>query len=716
MTTMFVLTKRENTLLDLRQNSFRTTTIFVAISVWVMTLVSSAFLGGSPTIRVLIFWIAIEALCISAYRIAHRNPKAAAALLIIGLWIGNLLGALSFGTIFFLYLFSVIVTVSAILWSQYANFTVALLSTAVIALMFPVFRWDILPPMLMVWVTLLSNSVVHRALYVALDIAWTHQDYAIEKMTEAREHRRELMQTTKALSEAKADLERANSQLRYAQLAAEEARRMKAQFAATVSHELRTPINLIVGFSEMIINSPQSYPDPLPSAYLLDINTIYRNGRHLQSLINDVLDMSQIEASQMAVVREECDPRQILLDAANLMHDEIVHRGLAFNLQIPDAIPMTRLDRLRIRQVVINLLSNAIRFTDKGSITLKATVDQHQLRICVMDTGIGIPRKDLARVFEEFHQLDGSLARRHGGSGLGLSLSKQFAELHGGTLIAESDGIPGKGSTFTLVVPLTADPLFWETRRVTPSIVGQGRSFIVYDEDPAITQLFERYAHKHQAVCANTLDEALRLVQTIEPSALIMDRQQAQRIPEAELARLRELTPIIKCPMPSGKRDIQQQGAVDYLVKPVTFEMLQSALQRFTMPIKSVLIIDDEKDIVRLFTRMFQSMSQPYRVRKAYSGLEGLRMMERARPDLVILDLLLPEIDGFTVLRQMKTSPTLCNVPVLVVSAYGGPDTLSVAVDGKLDVSKPKGFQPVELVQCVEALISVLRPAIVPKS
>src|SRR5262249_9730081 len=155
---------------------------------------------------------------------------------------------------------------------------------------------------------------------------------------------------------------------------------------ANVSHELRTPINLIVGFTETIVISPASYGVPLPPVYWADMNTIYRSAKHLQSLINDVLDVSQIEAGQMSVVKEEINPRQVMLEAANLVRDLIESRGLVFNVQFPDSLPSMFLDRTRIRQVLINLLSNAARFTDSGSISLRATLDESQLCIEVIDT------------------------------------------------------------------------------------------------------------------------------------------------------------------------------------------------------------------------------------------------------------------------------------------------------------------------------------------
>ncbi len=264
------------------------------------------------------------------------------------------------------------------------------------------------------------SLIITSNFYKTLNIAWNYQNYAIEQMESAREHRGELMQLTKMLQQTTQELERANVQLRHARNLAEEARRLKALFAANVSHELRTPINLIVGFTEMMVKSPQIYEVPLPSSYWNDIYTVYRSAKHLQNLINDVLDISQITAGQMAVVKEQVDPCSVIIEAANMVRVLIESKGLEFKTIIPDSLPILLIDQTRIRQIILNLLNNAVRFTERGNITLQVIVDATHLKIRVADTGTGIPPEDLERVFEEFHQLDSSLSKPHGGTGLGF--------------------------------------------------------------------------------------------------------------------------------------------------------------------------------------------------------------------------------------------------------------------------------------------------------
>jgi signal transduction histidine kinase/CheY-like chemotaxis protein len=706
--------ERNDTLNELRASTLEAVNILILSVVWILLAISFLVIGYPPMMA-LVLCGATGIVCTLSYKLRKKHFRLAVYTLILGLWMCNAVVIHEFGLTFAPYFFSLIILAASVLLRRRTAILLALVTTGFLlnASVDKAAASSIFFPTLFLWFALFTSLAAHRSFYQALDIAWLQQDYAMGQMEEAREHRQELMRLTKDLKQTKEELERANSQVHIAWLAAEDARRMKAQFAAKVSHELRTPINLIVGFSDSVVNSPSSYDVPLPLSYGSDMNTIYRNARHLQGLINDVLDVSQIEAGHMPIFREEVDPGQIIHEAAALVRDEIESRGLDFHVIVPDNLPMVSLDKLRIRQVLLNLLGNSIRFTDTGAITLRAEIQASALAISVADTGIGIKQEDLARVFDEFQQLDLSITRRVGGSGLGLTLSQQFVVMHGGHLTAESAGIAGQGSTFTLTLPLTHTVRDWDRLVIQPAENAQdkGRYFVVLDDDTAVTQLFERYSEKHSAVGVNDLEQAVHLVKTIEPTALIAD----SNLDPAAQATLAEYTiPTIMCSMPSGKRMMQRYGISDFLVKPVTFEVLSSALEKLAIPINNVLIADDEPDIVRLFTRMFQRMPEPCQVRKAYSGIECLRMMARQRPDVLILDLLLPDIDGLAVVRQIKQDPLLADVPIILASAYGAADAIQKTEYGTLTVTKREGFDPIELVRCVEALVGALKPAIEP--
>src|SRR5258708_5437666 len=532
-------------------------------------------------------------------------------------------------------------------------------------------------------------------------MAWNYQSYAIVKMEGARDHRGELMKLTKALQETGEELGLANIQLRHAHSAAEEAGRLKAQFAANVSHEFRTPINLIVGFSEMIVSNPQAYREPLPRAYWSDLQTICECAKHLQSLINDVLDMSQIEAGYMAMVKEFVDPRQVILDATNLAREMIEGAGLVFNLIMPDHLPWMGIDRTRIRQVLLNLLSNAVRVTNQGSITLQVKVDAKQLTMSITDTGTGIRQEDLSYIFDAYYQAEESDFRRSRGSGLGLTLSKQFVSSHGGSLSVESRGISGMGSTFAVILPLEDYTIHRPALQEGKHHAIEGDCFVVVDNDPAILKLFERYASKHRALGAQTIEEAFHLWRTVNPTAIIVGNERDR---EALLQGMQESNSpiaVISCPMPSGRRALQVEGVVDFLVKPVSQQTLYAAIEGINRPISNVLVIDDDQDIVRMFSRMIQTMPGVREVWKAYSGREGLALMRHQSPDAIILDVLMPDVDGLTTLQIMKNDPVLCDIPAIIVSASGAGEAIAPIAKGKLTVEPGNGSHPLKLSRCL---------------
>jgi CheY-like chemotaxis protein len=221
--------------------------------------------------------------------------------------------------------------------------------------------------------------------------------------------------------------------------------------------------------------------------------------------------------------------------------------------------------------------------------------------------------------------------------------------------------------------------------------------------------LFERYVEKHRAIGVQSAAEAAHLLDTIHPTALVLD--EAQPYDDIRVLAEQQAIPLIECPMPSGRRSMKAYGVTDYLVKPVSSEALHDTLRRLDRPVQSIVVIDDDQDVVRLYDRMLRTLSPIYQVRKAYSALEGLEIMKYTPPNVVILDLLMPEVDGFAVIREMKATPALADIPIILASAYGAADAIAPHAKGRLSVFRTDGFQPIELVQCVERLVDVLTPA-----
>lgn len=674
---------------DLRQSTFSLFVIFVSLTAAVAFWLANLQVRTSPP-EILVLWCGLQGVCALSWWLRKRYRQVAIYFFITGMWLCLAAVASFVGVQVFVSLFPLLVLASLSFAGYRTTFVLGMI-TSLFLLAVPDTERSII---VMIWVTILASFIAFRNLYEALDTAWRYEHYAVARMSEAREHRAALMQVNKVLNETRHDLERANAQFHYAYKAAEEARHLKAQFAANVSHELRTPINLIVGFSETMTISPQSYGEPLPPVYWADMNIIYRSAKHLQSLINDVLDVSQIEAGKMAIVKEEVDPRQVIIEAANVAHDLIVSKGLAFTIDVPTTIPLIYLDRTRIRQVILNLLSNAVRFTDRGSIVLSAILRPAELLITVKDSGIGIPREELKRVFEEFHQVEGSLSRKWGGSGLGLTLSKQFVELHGGTIWVESE--LGIGTTFTFTLPFRSisSLVELETHRSDDST----RYFVVLNDDPAILALFERHATQHRAIGVGSKAEALRLVNTIHPAALLVDIQKAHDLSGTGT------TPIIASTMPIGRRNVQY-GTATY-VKPVTSETLRAALEPLAPA--TALIIGEDRDVIRMLSRLI--MALPCRLLKAYSREEGMVLLRQSHPDVVITDILTPDADGLTLIEYIKTDPTVADIPVVVVSVSDDIDELTPAPEGRMVITQPSGFEPMQLIRCVEALIDAFDP------
>ena len=289
-------------------------------------------------------------------------------------------------------------------------------------------------------------GLLKRYFLIELAISHNFQDYAAEQMREARESRAKLVLMSKQLQEYQERLRQTNKKLEIAFEQAEESRELKSRFAANVSHELRTPINLIVGFSEVMILAPEVYNQPLPSPYRADIHAIYRNAKHLQNLINDVLDISQLEARHLAIVKQKSNLRDSVRETAKMVEELIEKKGLSFSLDMPDDLPDLWFDPVRIRQILLNLLVNSVRFTSTGSIAIDIKVGDNQVITSVIDTGIGLNETDIKHVFEEFYQVDDGNLYLDRGSGLGLTVSRELIRLHDGEMTVSSAGIPGQGS------------------------------------------------------------------------------------------------------------------------------------------------------------------------------------------------------------------------------------------------------------------------------
>ncbi len=383
---------------------------------------------------------------------------------------------------------------------------------------------DLALPVAIIALVTAASWVSARSLYTAL--TWVLYGYERARRNEeiARGQQGELRRALKALDEATYRLERLNYMLALAGEQAEEARRLKQQFAQTISHELRTPLNLIVGFTELMTESPEYYGGPLAPAYQRDLNIVHRNACHLQDLINDVLDLARIEAAQMSLAPEEVDPADLVREAVATARSLVEARGLALHTAVEPGLPALWVDPTRIRQVLFNLLNNAARFTDQGSVTVSARRQDEQVVFAVADTGVGIAPEDIQYIFEEFRQADGSTRRSHGGAGLGLAISRRFVELHGGRIWVESE--VGRGSTFYFSLPASQGPAaalshphLLRTAGTAPARGGEEPVLLAFTRSPSAAALLMRYVRGFRTVVASDREQAQRAARQFMPQS-----------------------------------------------------------------------------------------------------------------------------------------------------------------------------------------------------
>ena len=561
--------------------------------------------------------------------------------------------------------------------------------------------------------------LLYRHLISALEWAWSSYQQAHALAEEARQRRGELVRTLKALDEAYYRLERFSAQLAQAREIAEEAKRAKQQFVATVSHELRTPLNIIIGFAELMALSPESYGvRGVPRLFMGDINRIYRSAQHLKSLIDDVLDLSRIDAERMVLVSEQVALPEIIAEATDMVWSLVTQKGLQLSTNVPASLPLIPLDRLRIRQVLLNLMSNAVRFTDIGCITVTARLQGTEIQVTVADTGPGIAPEDLDKVFEEFHQLDAGLSRKQGGTGLGLALSRRFVELHGGRIWVESE--LDRGSRFHFTLPLVQAALPGELRSASllvPSSIEAhaGRTLLVVTQEPMVVNLLRRHLRGYQV--RGVLDEELpHAISTYLPHAVIKNGlfpSMAQTFAEGQLGSddRPSAVPVLTCPLPDPTYLGRTLGVDRYLVKPVAREQLLSLLAGYGDVVQRVLIVDDDVQLAELIARIVRAAPGPHTVDVACGGEEGLAHMRECRPDLVLLDLVMQNVDGLTVLRLMRSDEHLQTVPIVIITAHDLPSE-EARLPGRtyIAVKGSGSFTVTEVLNCVQALLDALPP------
>lgn len=480
------------------------------------------------------------------------------------------------------------------------------------------------------------------------------------------------------------DRKRAEDAARRARRAAEAANQAKSQFLTNMSHELRTPLNSVIGFANVLGKNKSGHLDATEMLYL---QRIVANGKHLLFLINQILDLAKIEVRKVQVEWKIVDLRVLVQQVIGQLEVSAQAKSIRLVTDVPAATPTMITDPVKLTQVLINLIGNAIKFTESGEVRVVVVLTPSGDRPCrieVHDTGIGIAQDRMATIFEAFHQAENGIARKYGGTGLGLTISRALCELMGYRIDVVSQ--LGKGSTFSIVIPQKAGDL------ALPGVVeapdesgrelvvtsrgygGKGKLVLVIDDESDARILLSNLVEEAgcRVMSAGSGEAGLRMAREFHPDAITLDLLMPTMSGWSVLRELESDPELRDIPVVVVSVVLQEHrgmvlGAVDVLQKPVTREALIAVLKRIVHPPgRDVLVVDDNEDDRRLMSLNLEGSD--YSVRVASSGQEALQMMEVALPDALVVDLIMPGMDGSTLIHRLKADDRYRKVPVVIVT------------------------------------------------
>jgi signal transduction histidine kinase/DNA-binding response OmpR family regulator len=499
-----------------------------------------------------------------------------------------------------------------------------------------------------------------------------------EKRLRIRKLEDEKSQQIEELTRLSEELAAKTTQLEEANRRSQEADRLKSQFLANMSHELRTPMNSIIGFSEILVDRLESRIDPKHLSFL---HHILASGQHLLSIINDILDLSKIEAGKMEIYPEFFSIAPVVESVCHLMRG-MTKASPRFITDVPADLPQIETDMAKFKQVLFNLLSNAVKFSPADQpITIRARFlgsEDHdgEIVVSVEDRGIGIDAKNHGVIFEEFRQVDASVKREFGGTGLGLALVRKFVELQGGNVRVESAA--GSGSTFSFTLPVRSRAaVVSRSQEVEPFEQRVADRVLVVEDDANAYELISAALGSagYLAIRARHGEEALKLARISKPIAVTLDLVLPGLDGWEVLKRLKnDVTtrdiPVVIISMVENRELGVALGADDYFVKPVDRERLLERLRQIVSGRQQrprLLLIDDDASVHALLEEELTSLG--YAIENAFSGEDGLRAAADRSPDVIILDLMMPGMSGFEVADELKENPLTANIPILVLTS-----------------------------------------------
>jgi len=495
-----------------------------------------------------------------------------------------------------------------------------------------------------------------------------------------------------ALAEALDDLAHANRQLSLLfeknvalRKTAEEATEAKTTYIARVSHEIRTPLNMILGITDLIIENQEEYGADLPVDLMEDIRIIRRNSDHLLALVNDVLDLTHAETGRMVLKKDWVDLAPEIERSLDIVMPLARKKHLQLQFHQAGSLPQVYCDRTRIRQVIVNLVSNAVRYTEQGMVSVWAAAEDGWLTVQIKDTGPGVYPADAERIFEPFIRGMSSARQETSGSGLGLSVSRQLLEVHGGKIWLESQ--PGQGSTFAFRLPLnSAEPArrpaasflserwAWvERKRSWPSTPSaRKKRLILYEPEEFLAGMLAGGEDQVEFLRPASFPEMLEIASSTPAHLVVINAPTMDDllVKMEQAARVVKETPIIGGAFMPSRQKLVESGAVEYVQKPFSTKKLRAALQKVSPDLRRVLIIDDNIEVQKLIARVLSLHNDAVEILLASSAAEALEILAQKRPDAILLDLALPDLNGWQLMTRFKRIPAYARIPIVIISAH----------------------------------------------